>query len=106
MVKEILSSKEARANWRSLLDKVLAGDADVLIERNGKPVAVMIPASDYEDIADELDDLRTARRAEKEYLAWKNNPALGRPYAEIREELIEDGLLDEDDMDAGTDEAA
>ena len=59
-----INSREARIKWRDLLDKVYAGSSDVVIERNGKPVAVLILVEDYEELKDELDDLRSARRDE------------------------------------------
>jgi prevent-host-death family protein len=74
---------------------VLTGDADILIERHGKPVAVMIPVEDYEELLDELVDLRAARRAAKEYEEWKKDPSTGRPYDQVRAELVRDDLLDE-----------
>ena len=35
----IMNSHEARANWRELLEKILSGSADIVIERNGKAIA-------------------------------------------------------------------
>jgi prevent-host-death family protein len=89
-----VKSHEARQSWRSLLDKVLQGE-DVIIERNGKALAVMIPLEDYEAIREELDDLRAARRAEVLYAAWKRNPEIAEPWEEVRSDLIKDGRLDE-----------
>ena len=79
-----IKSGEARANWRSILDQVFKGE-DMLIERNGKEIAVMIPAVDYEEIREVLEDLRLAREAEKAYREWKNDPSV---------------MLDWDDVDA------
>jgi len=45
-----IQSGEARAKFRDLLDNVLAGKGDVIIQRNGKSVAALIPAADYEEI--------------------------------------------------------
>ena len=90
-----INSREARIKWRDLLDKVYAGSSDVVIERNGKPVAVMIPIEDYEELQDELDDLRSARRVAALYKAWKQDPSTGRPWEEIKSDLIDKGLLDE-----------
>lgn len=95
MAIEIISSREARTNWRDVLDKVLTRSADVVIERSGKPVAVLIPVEDYEQLQEELDDLRAARRAAAAYEEYKRDPSTARPYEEIREELVKDGLLDE-----------
>jgi prevent-host-death family protein len=89
-----MKSHEARQSWRSLLDRVLQGE-DVVIERNGKALAVMIPMEDYEAIRDELDDRRATRRAEALYAAWKQNPETAEPWEEVRSDLIKDGHLDE-----------
>lgn len=67
----------------------------MLIECNGKALAVLIPVEDYEKIRDELDDLRAARRAEALYQAWKQNPEIAEPWERVHEDLVEDGLLDE-----------
>jgi prevent-host-death family protein len=92
---ETFSSHEARARWRDILDKVMTRTADVIIERSGKPVAVLIPVEDYEHLQDELDDLRAGRRAAAAYDEWKRDPSTARPYEEIRKDLVDDGLLDE-----------
>jgi prevent-host-death family protein len=102
-----VGSKEARSNWRDILDRVLAGENDILIERNGKLIAAIIPASDYEELMDELEDLRSARRAAAAYEAWKKKPTSGRLYTEIRQELIEAGVIDEQEyMDSDPGEAS
>jgi len=90
-----IGSREARTKWRDLLDNMLAGTADVVIERHGQPVAAMIPYADFEALQDELDDLRAGRRAAEAYEEWKGDPATGRPYSEIRTELAAEGLLSE-----------
>lgn len=87
MIVETINSREARSNFRDILDKVLAGAADIVIERSGRPVAVMIPVEDYEALQDEIDDLRAARRAAATYEAWLRNPSIGRPYNEVRKEI-------------------
>jgi prevent-host-death family protein len=89
-----VKSHQARQSWRSLLDRVLQGE-DVIIERNGKALAVLIPVEDYEAIRDELDDLRAAKRAEVLYEAWKRNPETAEPWETVRQDLIKDGLPDE-----------
>lgn len=90
-----VNSREARARWRDLLDQVLAGSSDVVVERNGKPVAAIIPIQDYRELQEELDDLRAARRANAAYEAWKNDPSTGKPWTELRTSLVSEGLLDE-----------
>lgn len=88
-----MKSHQARQGWSSLLDKTLKGE-DVVIERNGKALAVLIPIEDYELIRDELDDLRAARRAEAIYKDWKLHPENFEPWEQVRAGLIKDGLLD------------
>ena len=90
-----VNSRNARTNLRELLDQVFTGKADVVIERNGKPIAVMIPVADYEELLDELDDLRTARRAATIYESWKQDLASARTLEEVEAGLIAEGLLDE-----------
>jgi prevent-host-death family protein len=87
MVTTTVKSGEARIKWRDLLDQVLTGRGDVMIERNGKKVAVMIPATDYEQIQDALEDLRAARSAAAAYEEWKRNPSVARPWDEVEAEL-------------------
>ncbi len=58
-----MNSKAARTKWRDLLDLAHKGEADTVIERNGRPVAALIPFEDYEALKDELDDLRAAGAA-------------------------------------------
>lgn len=67
MVTTTVKSGEARTRFRDLLDQVLSGKGDVVIERNGKNVAVMIPAADYEQIREKLEILRAVREAAATY---------------------------------------
>ncbi len=82
-----IKSGEARAKWRDLLDQVLTGNGDVVIERNGKSIAVMIPAVDYEQIRETLEDMRAVREAAASYEEWKNAPSVARPWDEVDAEL-------------------
>ena len=90
-----VQSRKARAQWRTLLDAVLAGDSDVVIERNGKAVAVLIPVEDYQELQETLDELRATRRANAAYAEYKNHPESGKPWSEVRHELVSEGMLDE-----------
>jgi len=82
-----VKSGEARTKWRDLLDQVLTGKGDVVIERNGKDVAVLIPAIDYEQIQDALEELRAAREASAAYEEWKRNPDVARSWDDVDAEL-------------------
>jgi prevent-host-death family protein len=82
-----VQSGEARAKFRDLLDNVLAGKGDVIIERNGKSVAVVIPAVDYEQIREELDEMRAVREAAAAYEEWKSDPTVARAWNDVDAEL-------------------
>ena len=89
-----VNSREVRRILRDLLDAAHKGDSDTVIERNGRPVAALIPYEDYEALLDELDDLRAGRRAQAAVDAWEKDRSLGRPWEDVKAEMIEDGLLD------------
>jgi len=72
MVTTIVKSGEARIKWRDLLDQVSSGKGDVMIERNGKRVAVIIPAEDYAGVREKLDAVRAVREAAATYDAKKS----------------------------------
>ena len=82
-----VKSGEARAKWRDILDQVFTGNGDVVIERNGKDVAVMIPAIDYEQIRETLEDMRAVREAAANYEEWKKDPSVARSWEEVDAEL-------------------
>jgi len=82
-----VKSREARMKWRDLLDQLLAGKGDILIERNGKNIAVMIPAGDYEQIQNALEEFRAIREASAAYEEWKRNPSVARDWKEVDAEL-------------------
>lgn len=89
-----LDSNAARAQWRALLDA--AAETDVVITRYGKPVSVMIDYDDWVALQEELDDLRAARRANAVYQEYLRDSSTARPWADIRAELIAEGLLDDE----------
>jgi hypothetical protein len=37
-----LSSEEARRQWREMLDSILAGKTELVVERYGKPIAAVV----------------------------------------------------------------
>jgi len=82
-----VKSGEARAKWRDILDQVFAGKGDVVIERNGKDIAVVIPAVDYEQIRETLEDMRAVREASANYEEWKLDPSVARLWDEVDAEL-------------------
>lgn len=85
-----IGSRAARQKWRDLLDAAYDGTTDTVIERNGKPIAVLIPYDDYVAIQEALEDWRAARRVAETYEVLRENPELGRSYAEIRASLADE----------------
>ena len=81
------SSKEARQNWRQILDTILGRKQDILIERNGKPAAVIMPVEDYENIREALEEYRDGLEAEALYTAWKAGREESLSIAEAKKEL-------------------
>jgi prevent-host-death family protein len=71
-----MSSREARQRWREVLDTVMKGKSDIAITRYGEPIAVVIPADDYEALAEEIEEMRMSRLAEsiyEDYLADRDS---------------------------------
>jgi PHD/YefM family antitoxin component YafN of YafNO toxin-antitoxin module len=91
---KVLDSNTARTQWRDIMDTASSGNADVVVERYGKPMVAVIAYDDFVALQDQLDDLRAARRAAEAYEAWKNDRGRGRPWEEVEAELIAEGLLD------------
>ncbi|MCJ7724670.1 MAG: type II toxin-antitoxin system Phd/YefM family antitoxin [Anaerolineales bacterium] len=89
-----INSGDARIKWRDMLDQVYAGVTDIIIVRSGKDVAVLIPASDYEAVREDLDELRSARQAAATYAEWQRDPSVARPWEEVEAELTSKGLVD------------
>lgn len=84
-----IESSEARRRWGELLDEVRAGDSDIAISRYNRTVAVLIPAIDYEELREELEELRLARLAGDIYEEYLQNPDVARPFSEVKAELTE-----------------
>jgi PHD/YefM family antitoxin component YafN of YafNO toxin-antitoxin module len=94
---KVLDSNKARTRWRDIMDRVGSGREDVVVLRYREPTVAVIAYADYVALREELDDLRAARRAAEAYEAWKQEPGRARPWDEIEEELIAEGLLDDAD---------
>ena len=45
-----VSSREARAKWRDLLDAIQHGSPGIVIERYGKPVAVLVSYDNFDEL--------------------------------------------------------
>ena len=96
MDRAIISSREARMKWRTVLDTVDRGTADVVIERYGKPIATLIPYADYEELSEYLEELRDVRFATAALERHRKDPSTARPYEEFRAEMIEEGIWDDE----------
>lgn len=77
MVVKTVRSEEARTRLRDVMDEVTAGEAEVVIERYGKPTVAVISYKEYQRIQAEREK-RCARlaksRAEMEagnYQTWE-----------------------------------
>lgn len=77
MTVKTLSSEEARTNLRTVMDEVTTGEAEVVIERHGKPTVAVISYKEYQRIQKERErrHLRLARiKAEMEaghFYTWE-----------------------------------
>jgi mRNA interferase RelE/StbE len=54
LITQTINSKAARQNWRDLLDAAHKGVGDTVIERNGRPIAAVIPYADFLALQEEL----------------------------------------------------
>lgn len=66
----VMGAEEARREWRTVVDTVLAGE-DVIVERYSRPTVAVIAYDDYAAIRHELETLRAQRRSEQLRAAWK-----------------------------------
>jgi prevent-host-death family protein len=83
-----IKSSEARMNFRDLLDNVMTGDSDFMILRNGKRIAAIIPADDYAEIREDLEEIRLSRIADEAYDEYLADRESAIPYDEFSAELI------------------
>jgi prevent-host-death family protein len=95
MITTTFTSDDARKRWRDLLDMTYRDDAEVVIERYNKPVAVLINYEQYQAVKGLLHEMRMIRQAEKNLHAWLNDSNRGQLYSEFRQQLIDEGLLGE-----------
>jgi prevent-host-death family protein len=93
MIVQTLKSDEARNRWRDMLDIVDAG-GEVVIQRYNKPVAVLISYELFEELQEEIDERKAAKRVQAAVDEWRANPDTARPWPEVRAELAAEGLLD------------
>lgn len=87
----VLGVREARARFSELLDQAQFRGEEFLIERSGKPCAVIMGADQYEQIQSELATLQEAQSADgrKRLQRGKADIAAGRltPHEAIVQRL-------------------
>jgi len=87
-VSKVVPFTQARANLSELLDELVERHEHVLITRNGRPVAVLIPAEEQEvleetlEILQDEDLLDALRESERDVKAGRLSP-----LREVRREL-------------------
>ncbi len=85
---KVVPFTQARANLSELLDELVERHEHVLITRNGRPVAVLIPAEEQEvleetlEILQDEDLLDALRESERDVKAGRLSP-----LREVRREL-------------------
>ncbi len=82
-----VTSKKARREWKKILDAVQMGQT-IIIERRGKPTAVLIPMDDFEKFQEMISEAHAVREAMAAYEEWRHDPSVARSYEDIREELL------------------
>lgn len=82
-----VTSKRARSEWGKLLDSVQMGKT-VIIERRGKPAAVLISFEEFERLQEALAESHAIAEAVAAYKEWKRDPSVVRPYSQVRRNLL------------------
>lgn len=83
---KVMGSEEARREWRTVLDTVLAGE-DVVVERYSRPAVAVIAYDDYAAILHELEEIRATRRMEQLRAAWQQGKIKALPWDSSEENL-------------------
>ncbi|MFO7540842.1 MAG: type II toxin-antitoxin system Phd/YefM family antitoxin [Chloroflexota bacterium] len=65
MAVKTVDSRQARNNWREMLDTVMAEDIDIVVTRYNKPVITMLSYEDYVAIQEQLIEVRRERHAQQ-----------------------------------------
>lgn len=65
MAVKTVDSRQARNNWREMLDTVMVEDIDIVVTRYNKPVITMLSYEDYVAIQDELKKVRRERHIQQ-----------------------------------------
>lgn len=79
-----MSSDEARTKWREVLDTAVAGN-HIIIERYGKPVAVILPHATY---AQSLGEAKVVQEQTTVYQTREWETVKAELLAELKQELL------------------
>lgn len=90
-----ISSDQARAKWREMLDITNSGN-NIVIERYGKPTAALIPYQDFIELTEVIEELQDIREARAALAEWQQNPDSFTPWAEVKEALAKE---DDEEID-------
>jgi len=103
---KIVSSNEVDGGWGDVLGDVAEGGDEVIVERDGRPTAVVIPFAAYEELralregrrrADALERLRSLRdavRARNQDLSEEQAEAIADRFAhELIDDLASKGVV-------------
>ena len=92
MALQIMSVSDVKARIGEVLERIATSTEPVYIARRSKVDVVMLSVEVYEAMMAEIEDARDAELI-RESEQYGGRP---RPYAEVRKELIAEGLLSDD----------
>jgi prevent-host-death family protein len=88
-----ISATEARIHLGEVLDQVETRGSRVVIERAGKPVAMLIPMEDSRALAEPKSDIEAlierARKNREAIAEWRAKHRPGKPFPDIAEMIHE-----------------
>jgi antitoxin Phd len=90
---EVIPISDLRARQNEILARL--GQGPVVLTQHGRAAAVLISPETWNNLMEALEDLQDAIEGAQAYEEWKRDPSTGRPWEEIRAELVAEGLLDE-----------
>ncbi len=83
-----VSSEEARTHLRDVMDEVTAGEAEIVIERHGKPTVAVISYKEYQRIQNERAQQELDQRTGARVVEANHVPASIGPYADYWNQFI------------------
>jgi prevent-host-death family protein len=89
MALQVMSVSDVKARIGDVLEKVSSSNEPLYIARRSKVDVVMLSVGVYENMLAELEDARDAEILRQA----REHGGRTRPYAEVRRELVAEGLL-------------